>query len=231
MRFAAILLPAAACAACAHGGADRASRAEAEQAVAARLGSEGICLPTGFSDDNAGPAGDEGIAMVAEAGTGFDARRRTRLDALAEAGLLTVRPASRGDGTPLRIYRLTPLGERHFHGAELGLGPPHNQPRFCYGSAVPLRLWQIERSDGGGCGPETLHVSVLFTYRDIPEWAEHPSLRTAFPEWVGRADADIVRYSRLAFERTSQGWTRPFPHDLFTCDRRQMPARRRGNPA
>ena len=110
MRFAAILLPALACAACAHGEADRSLRAEAERAVAERLGSEGICLPTGFSDDNAGPAGDEGIAMVAEAGRGFDAQRQARLDALAEAGLLTVRTAVRGDGTPLRIYRRTPLG-------------------------------------------------------------------------------------------------------------------------
>lgn len=217
MRFARILLLAASCAACAHGGADRASRAEAEQAVAARLGSEGICLPTGFSDDGTGPAGDEGIAMVAEAPSGFDARRQARLDALAEAGLFTVRTASRGDGTPLRIYSLTPLGDRHFHGAELGVGPPHDEPRFCYGSAVALRLWQIERSDGGGCGPATLHVSVLFTYRDIPDWAEHPSLRTAFPEWIGRADADIVRYSRLAFQHTSQGWGRAYPHGLVIC--------------
>jgi hypothetical protein len=218
MRILALLMLAGLVAGCAHIRTGRALRAEAEQAVDTRLATEGVCLIVGSGDDDAGDAAEDGIALVARPGTGFDSARRARLDALAEAGLLTVDSTRRrGDGAALRIYRFTELGERHLRGPELGLGPPENQARFCYGRSAPVRLMQIDWSSSGGCGPDRLQVGLLFVYREIPEWAEHPSLRAAFPEWVGRAGADVVRYQSLGFERTGRGWERPYPHDLFNC--------------
>lgn len=197
--------------ACAHRLPGRDIRLEALRAVSETMPSVQICLPVGFTDPDS-PI-EDGFAMFAEAqpndGFAFDRVRQARFDALVAAGLLTLEATAMRRGsieTPIRIYRATPLGEQHRRPAEIGSDDGLGfEPRFCYGRGDIVRVWDIDWTDFGGCA-EALYASVLYTYGTFPEWAQNPSLQAAFPAWVGRAGADVVRYRRLTFLRRGDRW-------------------------
>lgn len=208
MRIMPVLAVAAALlGACAHGVPGRDVRAEARRAVSERMPALEVCLPVGFTDAG-GPEGAFAILaeMQANGAYAFEPGRRGRFDALVEAGLLTLEEVVRGQSeVPVRIYRLTPLGAEHYRQSELSADGSGSPPRFCYGRGEAVRIWEIDWTDWGGCA-EALYVSVLYRYGIFPDWAETPALRAAFPDWIGRASADVVRYRRLTFLRIGERW-------------------------
>lgn len=198
-------------------------RQEALSAASATVPHLQICLPVGFTDEDS-PI-DDGFSMFAELQPDgsfvFDSARQAKFDALAAAGLLSLEATRMRRGTretPIRLYRKTPLGAAHFRGPELGTSDEMaREPRVCYGQGQIVRVWEIDWTDHGGCG-ESLAASVLYTYRMIPEWADHPAIRATFPEWIGRAGAGAVRYQRLTFVGGRDGWIQDWIHHAYsTC--------------
>jgi hypothetical protein len=207
-------------AACAHRPSDRELRSKALWAALQAEAPLAVCLPVHYSNESEPP--DLALAGRPKPDSGYDfpPDLLRRYDALAAAGLFRVEQEVRGNGDArfaMRIYRMTPLGQEHFRPAEIGVRDDSlgAEPRFCYGSYNAIRALDLYWMEIAGCA-EGLHFSLLYTLSGIPAWAEHPSLRAAFPESISGAGAEAVRHRRLTFIRIGDRWTRGELTDAFT---------------
>jgi hypothetical protein len=210
---------------CAHREPRPPSRAEAIRVVTEVTRNRPLCLPQSELQDNesAGPDSDRGLAIVARRqadGTiGFDASRQARLDALVDAGLLALDPVrSRADGHPIRIYPLTALGRAHHRVLSDG------STGFCFGNGV---VDSVDRITWRSFCGTSLVAHVRRHHEGIPAWAELPSVRAAFPEWIGSAAAARSRPDVVSLVSTPRGWEPPPAGGHNLCGAGEPPARER----
>jgi hypothetical protein len=222
--------------ACAHRPPDQALRSTALWAAREAGAPLVACLPIHYTNESDSETGDLLLSGRSNSRGGYDFPSEVlrRYDALAAAGLFRVEQEIRGSGSerfPMRIYRMTSLGQEHFRPPELESldDPMGTTPRFCYGEFSAVRAFDIYWMEIAGCA-EGLQFDLLYTLGNIPAWAQHSALRTEFAESVSGSDAGAVRHRRLTFVKIGERWTRGRLTDAYSHCETRNPTRERRLP-
>jgi hypothetical protein len=206
---------------CAHGdaGAPAEIYTPAMRAIVQRaLDREATCLILPFEGTGAAKR-EDGFSLIgtrrADGGYDFVPAMRTALDALTEAGLLTVgeQAGEQPRGAPARRFRLysfTALGRLFYRGAEAMPVPSYDSGAarlggFCYGSRRLVSIVKLTPIRSDKCATSR-RADVLYRYSAFPEWIDHPSVRAAFPESPAGRDQDVVRWTWLPLMLRDGQW-------------------------